>query len=144
MYRAIRYRYKSPLLFLHGSGQNGAFTQKDYLAQILKVHLQPILKAFAAKTHQLHPTANPLFIEDGNSAHGHKSITNCCQRWRTEHGIVPMPHPSMSLIWTLLRSAGGESSKHCTDENTNRLQKLKWRQQWQRHGKQFYRNGLMN
>jgi len=93
---AIGYGYKSPLLFLHRSGQRGAFTQKDYLAQILKAHLQPILEAFAAKTHQLRPAANPLFMEDGNSAHSHKSITNCCQRWRTEHGIVLMPHPSTS------------------------------------------------
>ena len=36
------------------------------------------------------------FMEDGNSAHGHKSTRNCCARFRTEHGIVLMPHPSTS------------------------------------------------
>jgi transposase len=35
-------------------------------------------------------------MEDGNPAHGHKSTTNCCQRFRTEHGIILMPHPSTS------------------------------------------------
>jgi hypothetical protein len=47
---AIGYGYKSPLIFLHGSGKMGAFTQKDYLTQILE-YLQPILEAFALITH---------------------------------------------------------------------------------------------
>jgi hypothetical protein len=36
---AIGYGYKSQLIFLHGSGKIGAFTQKDYLAQILEPHI---------------------------------------------------------------------------------------------------------
>jgi transposase len=35
-------------------------------------------------------------MEDGNSAHGHKSSRNCCAQFRTEHGIILMPHPSTS------------------------------------------------
>jgi hypothetical protein len=35
---AIGYGYKSLLLFVKGSGKKGAFTQKDYLAQILKAY----------------------------------------------------------------------------------------------------------
>jgi hypothetical protein len=35
---AIGYGYKSPLLFIHGTGKSGAFKQKDYLAQILQPH----------------------------------------------------------------------------------------------------------
>ena len=93
---AIGYGYKSPLIFLHGSGKTGAFTQKDYLAQVLETQLTPILEAFAAITHQLRPVAEPLFMEDGNSAHGHKSTRNCCAKWRTAHGIILMPHPSTS------------------------------------------------
>jgi transposase len=54
------------------------------------------LEAFALKTHQLQPSAEPLFMEDGNSAHDHKSTRNCCARFRTEHGIVLMLHPSTS------------------------------------------------
>jgi transposase len=92
---AIGYGYKSPLIFIHGSGKKGAFTQKDYLSQVL-AHLQPILEAFAAITHLLRPSAEPLFMEDGNSAHGHKSTRNCCARYRTQHGIILMPHPSTS------------------------------------------------
>jgi transposase len=93
---AIGYGYKSPLIFIHGTGKSGAFKQTDYLAQILQTHLQPILEAFAAITHQLRPIVEPLFMEDGNSAHGHKSKGNCCAKWRTAHGIVLMPHPSTS------------------------------------------------
>ena len=93
---AIGYGYKSPLLFIKGSGKTGAFTQRDYLAQVLEPHIRPILEAFTAITHLLAPTTEPLFMEDGNSAHGHKSSRNCCQRFRTEHGIILMPHPSTS------------------------------------------------
>jgi transposase len=93
---AIGYGYKSPLIFIHGSGKSGAFIQKDYLSQVLEVHIQPILEAFAAVTYLLRPSAEPLFIEDSNSAHGHKSTRNCCTRYRTKHGIILMPHPSTS------------------------------------------------
>ena len=47
---AIGYGYKSPLIFLHGSGKSGAFVQTDYLAQVLKTQLTPILEAFGAIT----------------------------------------------------------------------------------------------
>jgi hypothetical protein len=100
---AISYSYKSPLLFVVGIGKKGAFKQTDYLAQVLK-HLQPILKAFALITHTLRPSAEPLFIEDGNVAHGHKSTSNCYARYRTKHGIVLMPHPSTSPDMNLLKS----------------------------------------
>jgi hypothetical protein len=79
---AIGYGYKSPLIFIHGSGKRGAFKQRDYLTQLLAPHLQPILEAFAAVTHLLRPLIEPLFMEDGNAAHGHKSITNCYAKWR--------------------------------------------------------------
>jgi transposase len=92
---AIGYGYKSPLIFVNGSGKKGAFTQKDYLSQVLS-RIQPILEAFAEVTHRLSPSVEPLFMEDGNSAHGHKSTRNCCARFRTEHGIILMPHPSTS------------------------------------------------
>jgi hypothetical protein len=68
----------------------------DKLAQILQSHIQPILEAFAAVTHLLRHSTDPLFIEDGNSAHGHESTRNCCAKFRTQHGIVLMPHPSIS------------------------------------------------
>ena len=77
---AIGYGYKSQLIFIKGSGKAGAFKQVDYLEQILKPYIQPILEAFTLKTHQFRPVAEPLFIEDGNSAHGHKSTNNCCAK----------------------------------------------------------------
>ena len=100
---AIGYRYKSPLLFLHGSGKKGAFTQPDYLSQILAPYLEGIMNAFAAITHLLCPIVEPLFIEDGNSAHGHKSTSNYYAKWRIKHGIVLMPHPSTSPDMNLIK-----------------------------------------
>jgi len=70
------YGYTRPLMFVHSSGKKGAFTQVNYLHQVLS-RIQPILEAFAAVTHLLRPSTDPLFIEDGNSAHGHKSSHNC-------------------------------------------------------------------
>jgi hypothetical protein len=35
-------------------------------------------------------------MEDGNSAHGHKSMRNCYARYHTAYGIILMPHPSTS------------------------------------------------
>ena len=57
---AIRYGYKSASIFLHASGKMGASARKDYWAQTLKPHIQPILEAFALRTHQLRPVAEPL------------------------------------------------------------------------------------
>ena len=111
------------MIFLHGSGKTGAFVQTDYLAQILEAQLTPILEAFAAITHQLRPIAEPLFMEDGNSAHGHKSTRNYCAKWRTAHGIVLMPHPSTSLdmnpiekCWRRIKQALHRRRKQPTTE----------------------------
>jgi len=93
---AIGYSYKSPLIFIDGTGKSGAFKQVDYLTQILEPHIQAILEAFALITYTLRPSAEPLFMEDGNAAHGHKSKTNYCARYRIKHGIILMPHPSTS------------------------------------------------
>ncbi len=94
---AIGYGYKSPLIFIHGSSKSGAFTQKDYLTQLLQLYIQVILEAFSIITHLPYPLVEPLFMEDGNSAHGHKSTSNCYAKWRTTHGIILMPpHPSTS------------------------------------------------
>ncbi|PMD53076.1 uncharacterized protein K444DRAFT_619742, partial [Hyaloscypha bicolor E] len=92
----IGYGYKSPLLFIYGSGKKGAFCQNNYLSQVLAPHIEGIMEAFAAITHLLRPSAEPLFMEDSNSAHGHESIRNYYTRWYTEHGIILMPHPSTS------------------------------------------------
>jgi hypothetical protein len=92
---AIGYGYKSPLLFVNGTVKHCVFDQVDYLGQVLE-HLQPIIDAFAPIAHTICPSAEPLFMEDGNSAHGHITATNYCQPFRTQHGIILMPHPSSS------------------------------------------------
>ena len=43
---AIRYRYKSKLLFIKGTGKNGVFTQKNYLEQVLEKAIVSILDDF--------------------------------------------------------------------------------------------------
>ena len=91
---AIGYGYKSQLLFITGTGKNGAFTQKNYLEQVLEKALVGILGAFGQIT--LPKGLQPQFMEDGNSAHGHKSINNVCAIWRRNHGITLFPHPSTS------------------------------------------------
>jgi hypothetical protein len=73
---AIGYDYKSPLVFIDGSSKKGAFTQKDYLAQVLFLHVESILEDFGAHTHAL--SLEPLFMEDGNLVYRHKSENNCC------------------------------------------------------------------
>jgi hypothetical protein len=90
---AVGYGYKSQLVHIQGSGKNGAFTQKDYLVQVLEPYIQGFLNAFGAV---LGPGKTPQFMEDGNSAHGHKSSTNMCARWRASKGITLFPHPAIS------------------------------------------------
>jgi hypothetical protein len=82
------------MVFLNRSSKKGAFTQKDYLAQVLKLYIESILDDFGACTYTL--GLEPLFIEDSNSAHGYKSERNCYVVYRTKHGIILMPHPSTS------------------------------------------------
>jgi hypothetical protein len=50
-----------------------------------------------AVTHSLSLSAEPLFIEDGNPAHGYKSKTNYCTRFYIIYSIVLMPYSSSFL-----------------------------------------------
>jgi len=88
---AVRYSYKSPLVYIHGTGKNSAFKQIDYLKQVLKLYIQSFLESFRAICGTLQ------FMEDSNPAHGHKSFTNLCARWRALHSILLFPHPAISL-----------------------------------------------
>jgi hypothetical protein len=45
---AVGYGYKSQLVYIQGSSKNGAFTQKDYLVQVLEPYIQGFLNAFGA------------------------------------------------------------------------------------------------
>ncbi|KAF8859344.1 HET-domain-containing protein [Acephala macrosclerotiorum] len=124
-WKAIGYNYKSPLLFVERSGKKRAFTQKDYLSQILTPHIESILEDFGAYTHAL--GLEPLFIENGNSAHGHKSVHNCCAQYRTKHGIILMPHPSTSpdmnpieKCWRWIKQSLHRRHRQPTNENEMR------------------------
>ena len=78
---------------IHRTSNNGAFTQKDYLAQVLEPYIQGFLDAFGAV---LGDRKTPQFMEDRNSAHGHKSTSNIYARWRASKGIILFPHPVIS------------------------------------------------
>ena len=67
----------------------------DYLAQILEF-IRPILSAFSFITLLLLEPVQPLFMEDGNPAHGHKLINNPCALFRALWDIKLLPHPSIS------------------------------------------------
>jgi hypothetical protein len=56
---------------------------------VLEPYIQSFLEAFRAIC------SIPQFIEDGNSAHGYKSLTNPCTRWRALHGILLFPYPAI-------------------------------------------------
>jgi len=77
----MRDGYEGSHICFRGFG-NGPFTQKDYLAQILRPYIMGFLKAFKAVCGTLQ------LMEDGNSAHGHKSIQNPYAVWRATWGIT--------------------------------------------------------
>jgi DDE superfamily endonuclease len=88
---AVGYNYKSPLVILKGSGVRGAMKQCDYLSQVLDPHFGRVLEEFGAIA------PGPVeCIEDGNGAHGLISYNNVCAKWRRDHGVTMMVHPSVS------------------------------------------------
>jgi transposase len=118
---AIVYGYKSLLIFIKGTGKNGAFTQKNYLEQVLETAIVGILGAFRQIT--LPEGLQPQFIEDGNSAHGHKTATNPCAVWRASKGITLFPHPSTSpdmnpieKCWRRIKQALHRRNRQPTNE----------------------------
>ena len=70
----IRYSYKSQLVNIRGTGKNGAFTQVDYLMQVLEPHIKSFLGEFRRVQ------GDVQFMEDSNSAYGHKFWWNPCVR----------------------------------------------------------------
>ena len=117
----IGYNYKSLLIFLKGSGKGGSLTQLDYLAQVLQGGLQDFLAEFALITREAHQQ-EPLFMEDGNSAHGKKSATNPCAQFCWKHRIkttiYPAIFPDMNPIEKCWR-AMKQSLHRCKKQPTN-------------------------
>jgi hypothetical protein len=82
------------LIIIQGHGKGGVFIQTDYLVQVLEPAIEVILEDFGLVTAEL--GYMPLFIEDGNPAHGYKSITNPCAVYREKHSIQILNYPSTS------------------------------------------------
>jgi hypothetical protein len=82
------------LVFIDSSSKKGAFTQKDYLTQVLFLYIEFILEDFGVHTYIL--GLEPLFIEDSNLVYNYKSEGNYYVVYRTKHGIILMLYPSTS------------------------------------------------
>jgi hypothetical protein len=82
------------LVFIDNSSKKGAFTQKDYLIQVLSLYIEFILEDFGVHIYTL--GLELLFIENNNSAYSYKSEGNYYIVYHTKHGIILMPHLSTS------------------------------------------------
>jgi hypothetical protein len=82
------------LIILQGHGKGRALVQTDYLAQVLELTIKGILEDFGLVITELRYLLT--FIEDGNPAHGHKSVTNPYALYREKHGIQLLNHPFTS------------------------------------------------
>jgi hypothetical protein len=92
---------------------------KDYLARVLQPRIQDFLAAFGV----LGVGKTPHFIEDGNAAYGHKSLTNICTIWRASKGIILFPHPAISpdmnpikKCWRWIKQAIHRRNKQYTNK----------------------------
>ena len=102
---AIGYNYKSPLVFINGHGKRGAFLQADYVEQVLEEHVCVILADFKESC-----GVDPLFMKDGNAAHGLKSTRNRPAMWKAKHNIPLLAWASNSCgmnpikqIWRIMK-----------------------------------------
>ena len=102
----IAHNYKSPLVFIDGSGKNGAFLQVDYVEQVLEAHMESIMEDMRAAG------VEPILMEDGNAAHGMKTTKNPAARWKQAHGILLLDWASNSpdlnpieQIWRIIKQA---------------------------------------
>jgi hypothetical protein len=74
------------LIIIQEYSKRGAFIQTDYLVQVLEPAIEYILEDFGLVTAEL--GYRPTFIEDGNPAHGYKSINNLGAVYREAHQIA--------------------------------------------------------
>jgi hypothetical protein len=91
---AIGYNYKSQLIILQGHSKRGVLIQIDYLAQVLELVIESILKDFGLVTIKLGYLL--IFMEDSNLAYSHKSVNNPCALYKEKHGIQLLNHLSTS------------------------------------------------
>jgi hypothetical protein len=82
------------LVFINSSSKKEAFTQKDYLIQVLSLYIESILEDFRVHIHTL--GLEPLFIEDSNLAYSYKSEGNYYIIYRTKHRIILILYLSTS------------------------------------------------
>ena len=122
VWAAIGHNYKSSLVWIKGSGKNEAFLQKDYVSQVLEPHLERILADMAKQCGQ-----PPIFMEDGNAAHGLRTKTNIVHRWKEAHRIALLDwaanSPDMNPIEQIWRIIKQNLRKRRVDIST--LEELK-------------------
>ena len=91
IWAAIGWNYKSPLIFVEGSGKRGGMVQKDYEEQILKPIISPLFLGDPASRWTMLSSESQL-IEDAAGPHGIKGL-----RAKKEEMNIPIhPRPASS------------------------------------------------
>jgi hypothetical protein len=126
---------KSPLIFLNGSGKSGLFNQLDYLSQVLEPAIRVIFEDFEHES-QEHGGAPPIFMEDGNSAHGEKKqLPIHALDFEITMALLHWIGLQSRQIWILSRKSG-ESWNNGYGGDSIILH------HWMSYGLQFRRNGM--
>ena len=81
------------MIIIQNYSKKRAFTQIDYLVQVLELAIKAILVDFGIVTAESRYL--PIFIEDSNPVHSYKSTTNIYTRFRQEYNIQLLNHPSI-------------------------------------------------
>ena len=125
----IAHNYKSPLIWLDGSGKNGALIQKDYVEQVLEPHMMAMLEAIRQESGH-----KPVLMEDGNPAHEMKTKTNPAARWKALHGVYLLDWASNSpdlnpieQIWRIIKQ---NLRKRCAEISTIAELKAAIQEEW--------------
>ena len=113
---AIRYNFKSKIVFLSTEGEGKGFTQKKYEDQILRGLLADICKERQAKKQSLRAFCtkeNYFVVEDGSRVHGKKDTKKnqgFRNKARVECFIYSLNWPPLSLdlnpienVWRILK-----------------------------------------
>lgn len=106
VYGAISYNWKSPIIFIEGTGKRGGMTSKDYLRQVLVPLIGPAMRD------ELDDDTTPIigfsdYVEDSAPPHG---VKRALIKPKRELGIILHSRPASSLdlnsiesLWIIMK-----------------------------------------